>query len=571
MLDLGTLIGYMKLDTSNFDSQSKSAAGKVDGLGSKLASFGKTAALGAVAGVGALTAGIGVAVKAFSEAETAQKQLEHATLQVAGGSREQLAALEDLSAELERKGVLDGDNIKVGLAQLETFGLSTDMVQKLGGSLADLAVNQFGVNATAEDLTSSANMMAKALNGDFGVLEKSGIRFTEAQQKMIQFGTETERATALQEGFAQNLKFTNDVAVQTTEGGFAKMKVSVGNLVEAVGAKFAPVVVQLTQKIIKIADYISANFEPILQMLKDNFIKFFTTLDTSTGIITFLRDQFMEVVAVVRDHLIPKLIENKDLFIAIGKFIGAVLIVAIAALAIAIKIAVVVFTALVSVVLDLDDWFKKAQKTIIDFGHSSGEAIKTLVTWIGEAFGFITNKMGELLLKITTAYANFLGGAKDAMTAAGKFVTDGISSVVDFVIGKIQGIVDAVWKIPSEFSNAFNNAVQNAKNALTSMPVVGGIIDKIPGFASGVENFGGGLAVVGEHGAELVNLPKGSNVMSNDQLAGAISGRSGNGGISIVVTGNTVNNDSELAKQIGREVSDALNRSQEKNLLFGTL
>lgn len=571
MLDLGTLIAYMKLDIGNFDSQSKAAAGKVDSLGSKIASFGKTAALGAAAGVTALSAGIGVAVKAFSEAETAQKQLEHATLKVAGGTREQLSALEDLSAELERKGVLDGDNIKVGLAQLETFGLSSDMVKKLGGSLADLAVNQFGVNASAEDLTSSANMMAKALNGDFGVLEKSGIRFTETQQRMIQYGNETQRVTALQEGFAQNLKFTNEVAVQTTEGGLAKMKVSVGNLVEAIGAKFAPAIVQLTQKITVIADYISANFEPLLKTFRENFIKFFTTLDTNTGIITLLKDQFMQVVAVIRDHLIPKLVENKDLFIAIGKFIGGVLIVTIAALAIIIKLAVVVFTALVSVVLDLDDWFKKAQKTIIDFGHSSGEAIKTLVNWIGQAFGFITTKVGEMLLKITTAYANFLTGARDAIFSAGQFINDGITNVVDFVIGKIQSIIDAVWKIPGEFANAFNNAVNNAKNAITSIPVVGGIVDKIPGFASGVENFGGGLAMVGENGRELVQLPGGSSVMPNDQLERALSGGKGGGGIHIMVTGNTVQNDQQLARMVGREVFDVLNRNQEKNFLFGTI
>lgn len=38
---------------------------------------------------------------------------------------------------------------------------------------------------------------------------------------------------------------------------------------------------------------------------------------------------------------------------------------------------------------------------------------------------------------------------------------------------------------------------------------------KLPGFASGVRNFGGGMAVVGERGPELVNLPRGADVFSN--------------------------------------------------------
>jgi len=40
-------------------------------------------------------------------------------------------------------------------------------------------------------------------------------------------------------------------------------------------------------------------------------------------------------------------------------------------------------------------------------------------------------------------------------------------------------------------------------------------VKQIPGFASGVTNFSGGLAVVGEQGRELVNLPTGSSVIPN--------------------------------------------------------
>jgi len=40
-------------------------------------------------------------------------------------------------------------------------------------------------------------------------------------------------------------------------------------------------------------------------------------------------------------------------------------------------------------------------------------------------------------------------------------------------------------------------------------------VKRIPGFANGVNNFGGGLALVGERGPELVNLPTGSSVIPN--------------------------------------------------------
>lgn len=47
---------------------------------------------------------------------------------------------------------------------------------------------------------------------------------------------------------------------------------------------------------------------------------------------------------------------------------------------------------------------------------------------------------------------------------------------------------------------------------------------KIPGFAGGVTNFGGGLAMVGERGPELVRLPQGSDVIPNNRLSGISGG-----------------------------------------------
>lgn len=211
------------------------ASSVLAGVGNSFSKLLKLTAVGATVAAGAAVAFGVSSVKAYSEAEKASKQLEHAVVGVTKASKEQLAQTEQLADALEKKGVLDADNIKMGLAQLSTFGLSNKAVQDLGGSLADLAVNQYGVNATGEQLNDTANMIAKALNGQFGVLEKSGIRFTKAQKAMIQYGTEAEKVTAINEGFAQNLKYTNDVALTTTEGKLAKLSVAFENIKENIG------------------------------------------------------------------------------------------------------------------------------------------------------------------------------------------------------------------------------------------------------------------------------------------------------------------------------------------------
>lgn len=55
---------------------------------------------------------------------------------------------------------------------------------------------------------------------------------------------------------------------------------------------------------------------------------------------------------------------------------------------------------------------------------------------------------------------------------------------------------------------------------------------KTPAFANGVQNFGGGVALVGERGPELVNLPRGADVIPNNQLGGRIGGGSGDMNVS---------------------------------------
>ncbi len=49
-------------------------------------------------------------------------------------------------------------------------------------------------------------------------------------------------------------------------------------------------------------------------------------------------------------------------------------------------------------------------------------------------------------------------------------------------------------------------------------------VKQIPGFATGVTNFGGGLAMVGERGRELVNLPTGSSVIPNGRTERLMKG-----------------------------------------------
>lgn len=110
-----------------------------------------------------------------------------------------------------------------------------------------------------------------------------------------------------------------------------------------------------------------------------------------------------------------------------------------------------------------------------------------------------------------------------------------VGSIIAIGIGK--GISKAVShfrklkSIASSIMSGVANTVGRAVSAFFRLAgAIGRVIGKIssikfpsppswlPGFAAGVTNFRGGLAMVGEKGPELVQLPRGSNVIPNNRL-----------------------------------------------------
>lgn len=236
--EIGSIHYDLDLQENGFKGKVKGAQSSMQGLtGSfKNAEGASKALLVSIGGLALTIVGFGIkSVIAYKGAQTAQAQLAYAVDKVSHATTKQLTETEKLIDAIERKGVIDGDALKVGVAQLSTFGLSNKAVQGLTKSLADLAVNQNGVNVSGEQAAETANMIAKALNGQFGVLEKSGIRFTDAQIRMVKYGTEMQKVKAINEGFQQNLKFTNDTARQTSDGIDAHLLVSLGNIQEDIG------------------------------------------------------------------------------------------------------------------------------------------------------------------------------------------------------------------------------------------------------------------------------------------------------------------------------------------------
>lgn len=476
--NLEIVINAQDKTNSAFDSANRGLSGFSNKLEDLKPQFQAMATYGTVA-FGAISA---IAIKSitdYGDAEKSAKQLAYAVLNVSHATKEQLKQTEDLADALERKGVLDGDNIKMGMAQLSTFGLSNDAVRGLGGSLADLAVNQFGVNASGEQLADTANMMAKALNGQFGVLEKSGIRFTEAQQAIIKTGTEMEKVKAINEGFAQNLKYTNEVALTTFEGQLAKVKVQLGNVSEGIGQALLPAVQNLLTRITPVIDSMLqwANANPdliqkivimggaiaglvgvvgllglalpaiisaftiltgpvglviaLIALLVINFdtvkqavLNLYATLE-NWGIIAIFRDIWQNIYKNFTNNLIPAFKEFwealKPLFPYLelfGKFLGAIFIVTLVALAKIVEAMIIVFTDLLTIALKVGTYIASALKPAFDAIASSIDYVYNKVNALISSLSSLWSSMSRFGGNMMSSVGNMFGGSSTKVNDA---------------------------------------------------------------------------------------------------------------------------------------------------------
>lgn len=92
------------------------------------------------------------------------------------------------------------------------------------------------------------------------------------------------------------------------------------------------------------------------------------------------------------------------------------------------------------------------------------------------------------------------------------------------------------------------------------------IISVIPGFAEGGVS-AGGLAVVGEKGPELVNLPKGSRVHSNTDSRKMTGSTVNNFNITINAKDSSKAEMRRMADEIGKMISSKINRSTSSSIL----
>jgi TP901 family phage tail tape measure protein len=135
---------------------------------------------------------------------------------------------------------------------------------------------------------------------------------------------------------------------------------------------------------------------------------------------------------------------------------------------------------------------------------------------------------------LRVSWITAINAVKTAFTNATKFLSQLPSKFLNLgkkiATGLVNGVVNTVKSLPGRIRDAFSAAGRilgsigrsiadwiNANTIFGDSVKVGPVTLRIPALAQGTSNFQGGMALVGEQGPELVNLPRGSKVFTASQ------------------------------------------------------
>ena len=170
--------------------------------------------------------------------------------------------------------------------------------------------------------------------------------------------------------------------------------------------------------------------------------------------------------------------------------------------------------------------------TIAPFFQTAFETAKGIVSVAAPVIGQLLTALGPVFKGLLSVAQVVMQGIGLAVKVAAPIVS-GLISALQPVFGNVGSALESLGKIFGSIFNGIMNIVEKTYNFIK--PLIDGIGSAVSGIsgaissglswvagklgknATGTKYWGGGLSLVGEHGPELVQMPRGSKVYTNTE------------------------------------------------------
>ena len=199
-------------------------------------------------GISNLTSGLQQLTGIMQQYTQAAAVQEQAEVQVATVMRQRMNATDEeiesikaLASAQQELGII-GDEVQLaGVQQIATFLNEKSSIEALLPAMNDLLAQQHGYNVSSQDAVAVANLMGKVMQGQTSALKRVGITFTAAQEQILKFGDESQRAATLAQVITDNVGHMNSELAKTDAGKAKQLSNTIGDIKEQVGALFSSV------------------------------------------------------------------------------------------------------------------------------------------------------------------------------------------------------------------------------------------------------------------------------------------------------------------------------------------
>lgn len=407
-------------------------------------------------------------------------------------SDEEQKSLLSLNKTLGQTGVISGGTLKAAQAQLGTFALTADQVKTLTPALADMIANNKGYNATAQDGVQIANLLGKVMTGSATALSKYGVTMTDAQKKVLQEGSASEKAAMAAQVLEANFGGINKALAQTPQGKMtilqheiAGLKTSVGNdLIAAFGGvggavikmvqAVEPLITALFDKIAQLAQKIGPPLEKVFGAIADKISKI--NFSGFTGQLSGLSGPIAAVTGLLGAAGLGGALSGLSGVPVIGgllsKFggvlsgLGGPVTLVIGALAGLIatspQLRAQFGEMLTNVFVSLQQAFQMLQPSI--------QTLMTALSQLAAAvMPVITNLVGQIIPLLTPIISTLVGALVPAIQGILTVVTtviqaitpaiQGVQPVVTAVVAAITAVIQALMPVISQISSLITDVV----------------------------------------------------------------------------------------------------------------
>lgn len=280
-----------------------------------------------------------------------------------------------------------------------------------------------------------------------------------------------------------------------------------------------------------------------------------------SGFLTGAKPLMMQVGTMFGDafkQALPAIESLKDSFVSIHTTAEPVIMALASVISSAVPPIAEIFAGLYSVIAQVmpvisqivSDVGEKVSSVFSSMGNETG-VLQQLFEVAGPAISSVLSTVWSVASPLLDLAIQGIGLLEDAFGTAFPY---------------IQSIIESVWNVIGPIFTKIGEGIGAVTSAIKKIrgvddgggETVGGVGGSIAANATGTPYFSGGWTTVGEHGPELMNLPAGTKILSNQESKNI----QGDKKISIHIEHMEVRSDADIQK-VAEELAERLEEAEE--------